>query len=883
MPVAGSLTYDTKLNTKEFEKGLEQVKSLGNTAFKGMSVAMGTVGASMGVVAKKALDIGTEYQKASNQIQASTGATAEEMKELNKAMTNTYANNFGESLEDVAGVIAELKKQMGVQFPAEGFQELAQYAITLRDTFEYDVSESIRSANTLMTQFGIDGNEAFNLIAQGSQNGLDYSGELLDNINEYSVQFAKLGFSAEDMFNIFESGAESGAFNLDKIGDAVKEFSIRAIDGSNTTIDGFTRLGLNADEMAAKFASGGDVAKEAFYEVIQRIAEMDDEVEQSIVGVDLFGTMWEDLGPEVVTQLGNMQGKFDGAKNTLEEMSKIKYDDLGSAFEGIGRQIETGILLPISQDLLPIFNDLANKLSDALESGELDGSIQQISDGITTLATAFGDLASKVLPLVIDAFSWFVSNGSTIVSVLAGIAVGMKVFQIGSSIATFVTGIKGAITAVNGFSGAFKALTTAMNANPFVLIATIIATVITVLITLWNTNEDFRNAVINIWEGIKNAFKTAIDAIVGFFTNIIDFVKNNWKGLLLLIANPFAGAFKLLYDNCEGFRNFIDDFVESIKEFFINGWNSIVEFFTETIPAFIQSVIEWFMNLPYNIGYAIGTIIGYFLNLGVSLWNWVTTELPQIIQSVINWFASLPGRIWEFLTNIITDIGNWGLNVLTTLNDWVGQAINAVINWFKSLPGKIWSWLQNAINKVKEFGTNIVNKAKTSASNLVTKFVDTIKGLPNKLKNLGQSIVEGLWNGIKNAGNWLWNKVREFAQGVIDAIKDQLGIHSPSRVMAYWGKYIPQGLAVGIEADTDSAIKAIENMNNEIEKKMKSAVYSETAKVNASASVKSNNIISNVGTFNIQLNGEVDIDGKRAGKILAPEITKTFRTGGVTA
>lgn len=128
----------------------------------------------------------------------------------------------------------------------------------------------------MMDNFGISGEEAMNLIASGAQNGLDYSGELLDSISEYSVQFGKMGLDAEDMFAIFQKGAESGAFNLDKVGDAVKEMSIRVVDGSDTTREGFELIGLNADEMSAKFAAGGEMAKEAFNETIDALAAMED-------------------------------------------------------------------------------------------------------------------------------------------------------------------------------------------------------------------------------------------------------------------------------------------------------------------------------------------------------------------------------------------------------------------------------------------------------------------------------------------------------------------------------------------------------------------------------------------------------------------------------
>ena len=98
------------------------------------------------------------------------------------------------------------------------------------------------------------------------------------------------------MFTIFQKGAESGAFNLDKVGDAVKEMAIRVVDGSDTTKQGFELIGLNADEMAAKFAAGGDTAKEAFNQTIDALAALEDPLAQNTAGVDLFGTMWEDLG-----------------------------------------------------------------------------------------------------------------------------------------------------------------------------------------------------------------------------------------------------------------------------------------------------------------------------------------------------------------------------------------------------------------------------------------------------------------------------------------------------------------------------------------------------------------------------------------------------------
>ena len=759
----GSIIIDTLLDTKDFKNQMNKLKGITDSGMKPVLVSIGAIATAITGVSASAVKFGTEYQKASNQLQASTGATAEEMNNLKEVMKNVYANNFGESMEDVANAVSLVRKEMGYFESQDELQKVTQDAIALRDTFGYDVTESVRSAQALISNFGISAEEAFDLITSGSQRGLDYSGELLDNISEYSVQFGKLGLSAEDMFTIFDNGVQAGAFNLDKIGDAVKEFSIRAIDGSNTTIDGFTRLGLNADEMAKKFASGGDVAKNAFFEVIQRISEMDNAVEQSKVGVDLFGTMWEDLGPTVITQLGTIRDGYNDVAGSAEKLSQVKYDDLGSAMQGIGRQIQTNLLLPISNKLLPIFSDLANKLSEAFASGKLQSSIDKISDAIGGLVEGIAGIVEKWLPTIIDLVSWIISNAPTIISLLGGIAVGMKVFQIGSSIAKFVSGFKSAMTAVQGVSGAFKAFNAVLNANPIILIVSIIATLVTALITLWNTNDGFRNAVISAWNAIKEAFETVVNAIVGFFTETIP---NAWNNFITGIQN----------------------LGQTIWNTLVNAWNSIVAFFTETIPQWIQNIITWFQQLPYNIGLLIGQILGHIANFGLSIWNWTTTELPKIIGNIINWFAQLPGKIWEWLTQAINNIIQWGVQTWQQSNQAMMNFFNGVINWFKQLPGNIWNWLVQAVNNVVNWIANMKAKADEGIKNMIDSIINWFKQLPQNIANIGKNIVEGLWNGITGAAGWLWNKISGFASGIINGFKSAFG-----KVDSHQGPILPYG------------------------------------------------------------------------------------------
>ena len=177
-------------------------------------------------------------------------------------MEDIYTNNYGDSFEDIGEAMASITQNLG-DLDDASLQNVTESAFALRDTFGYEIPESTRAAKAMMDNFGTSGEEAMNLIAAGAQNGLDYSGELLDSISEYSVQFAKVGLDADDMFKVFQKGAESGALIWTRL-VCSQRVSIRAIDGSDTTVDGFKRIGLNADEMAAKFSAGGDTAKQAF-------------------------------------------------------------------------------------------------------------------------------------------------------------------------------------------------------------------------------------------------------------------------------------------------------------------------------------------------------------------------------------------------------------------------------------------------------------------------------------------------------------------------------------------------------------------------------------------------------------------------------------------
>ena len=452
-----------KKEMDDVKSSADNLKSAVGDALKEAGAAATTVG---GALTGTVISANSE-EKALNSLQAQTGLTAEEMTKYKDVLEDIYKGNFGESQEEVANVLALIKQTTNETNPSK-LKDMTENLFTLRDTYDYDFVETLRAANMLMEQFGVTGDEAFNLIAQGSQKGLNKNGDLLDTINEYSVHYKQLGYDANEFFNSLENGSKAGTFSIDKLGDAMKEFGIRSKDTTSSTQEGFTLLGYGAkasaediqkakDEVAkleknlyyakeeqkgfndstseltkqknadkieqyskalktakenlanlelagkgakgsiedlqARFAKGGDSAKSATSEVLKALFEMDDKVKQNQAGVDLFGTMWEDLGIDGVKALMKVNGSADKTKNTMKKIKDIKYDDVEADWASLGRTVQTDVINPIGKSLFPEVKKLCKFASK--HTDDIIPTLKQI--GVLTTAIWSGKKATKIV------------------------------------------------------------------------------------------------------------------------------------------------------------------------------------------------------------------------------------------------------------------------------------------------------------------------------------------------------------------------------------------------------------------------------------------------------------------------------------------------------
>ncbi len=495
-----------KKEMDDVKSSADNLKSAVGDALKEAGAAATTVG---GALTGTVISANSE-EKALNSLQAQTGLTAEEMTKYKDVLEDVYKGNFGESQEEVANVLALIKQTTNETNPSK-LKDMTENLFTLRDTYDYDFVETLRAVNMLMEQFGITGDEAFNLIAQGSQKGLNKNGDLLDTINEYSVHYKQLGYDANEFFNSLENGSKAGTFSIDKLGDAMKEFGIRSKDTASSTQEGFALLGYGAkasaediqkakDEVAkleknlyyakeeqkgfnestseltkqknadkieqysgalkaakenlanlesagkgakgsienlqARFAKGGDSAKSATSEVLKALFEMDDKVKQNQAGVDLFGTMWEDLGIDGVKALMKVNGSADKTKNTMKKIKDIKYDDVEADWASLGRTVQTDVINPIGKSLFPEVKKLCNFASkhtkDIIPTLKIVGSLvggiwvgkktTAVVSGVQSLIGAYKSLRTATETAKIAQEGLNLAQKSNAIGIIVGLA-----------------------------------------------------------------------------------------------------------------------------------------------------------------------------------------------------------------------------------------------------------------------------------------------------------------------------------------------------------------------------------------------------------------------------------------------------------------------------
>lgn len=467
-----------------------------------------------------------ELQDAQRQLQASTGATAKATGAYNKQMQDLYTSGYGDAVESVANAMALVKQYTNETDPGK-IKELAENAITLEDVFGMDMSESIRGIDALMTNMGLDAEEAFDYVAKGAQNGLDKSGELTDNLAEYSQLWSQAGFSAEEMFTILQNGLDSGAYNLDKVNDFVKEFGISLADGRiGDNINAFSN---ETKQLFQEWQSGHASTEQVFKSVITDLGNMENRQQALTIASNTWSALGEDNAMNIITSLNNVNTTYKDVQGTMEEIKEIKYDSVSNQWKVLGRTFQNEVAAPMLKTFLP-----------AAQTG-----MKLVAENIKGVTVVAGTAGTAITAMFVK------KKSKELIKDLKDTASGIS--NVVKKIVTHTTARTAETVAENASAAAKVADTTAETANTAATVAGTAATATGTASTTAGTAATIAHTVATESATIaQTAFNVAMEA--------------NPAGLLLVGITATLGAIAAFSGQIETAKTKTDELTESTEK-----------------------------------------------------------------------------------------------------------------------------------------------------------------------------------------------------------------------------------------------------------------------------------------------------------------------------
>lgn len=334
-----------------------------------------------------------------------------------------------------------------------------------------------------------------------------------------------------------------------------------------------------------------------------------------------------------------------------------------------------------------------------------------------------------------------------------------------------------------------------------------------------------RNALINVLpEAVQGPMRDAfagVDKVVGKLESVFN---DNLKPA----ADAADSVFSAISSGVKTFGDAVNDLVlpaidqlsPAFEDFFgaIQTAQPLLEFIANLIGVGLAAAISVAIKLFAAITEVVAFVITGFAQLYEDISGFVTgvvqfftVDLPNAINALVQWFAQLPSNIAGFLSTVIANVAAWVANMASNAVSAGSRFISGIAGFLSALPGNIASWLSGVISTVVGWVSQFASNATSAASQFASNLIDGLASIPGKVTSIGSNIIQGMVNGVTRAAGRLIDSVKGAVDDAINAAKNLLGIHSPSRVFRKIGQYTMQGAALGVDDDADVLLRSTDN------------------------------------------------------------------------
>ena len=607
---------------------------------------LSAVGDKIQDIGTKAMDAYAETENAVTKVNAYFGETGQAAEESANVIKSVYSDGVGESMDSVADAVLMVKKNLG-DLSETDLTNLTQQAITLDELYGIDMNETLRGVNSLMQQYGLTAQEAMDYIVVGTQNGLDKTNELGDNLSEYAGKFSQAGYSASEYFQLLDNGLKNGAYNLDKVNDAINEVTTRLVDG--TIGESIGSFSTKTQELFTSWQNGGATQKQVIDSIVADIGNCTNQQEALNLAALAFGTMAEDGNLKFITSLTSVGSTYDSVKGSAQGMFDATTTPM-QQMESNTRKLQQA-LVPLGEKLAELANAILPPLVSVITT--IGGWFERLPGPVQNFVIILGALlaAFTALTPVIAAIS--VAMGALNVSMLPIIAV---IAAVAAAIAGIIAIIQnwGAIT--QWFGELWNTICTGIGAMVDSLKAW--------FSNLWTHLQ-------SVWEGICNVVQTAVMLLGSIIQGAID-----------IITLPF----QMIWENCKGI-------VSSVWE----GIKSVVSSAIHAVSSTISSVMGAIKNVISTVWNAISSKVSSVLN-----------TIKTTVSTVFNAVKSVASSIWNGIKSVISSVVDGIKSKVSSVFNGVKSTVTSIFNGIKSTAASVWNGIKDAIIKPVEAAKNAV-------------------------------------------------------------------------------------------------------------------------------------------------------------------------------
>lgn len=750
------------------------------------------------IVAHLKLEMG-EFTNNLNIAQQQVSATAEKF----NGITSTGKALQGVGAAMTAGItvpVVALGKQAiqtGMDFQASMSKVKALSGATASDMEKLEATAREMGATTIysakdaadalgyMALAGWDANQSMSalpgVLNLAAASGMDLA-QASDMVTDYLSAFGESADQAGRMADVLAYAQGNSNTTTEQLGMAFKNCAANA-NAFGLDIEQTTALLGKLSDQGLKGSEAGTALTATFRDITQKMKN---------------GAI----------QIGNTSVKVQDANGNFRSMTDI-LTDVASATNGMGDAQKSAALMgTFTADSIKALNILLQSGSGNIEDFEkalrsADGTAQEMADtmndnlkgDMAELQSAFEEMCLTLNEKLEPALRFIVQSVTNLVNWFS---------KLPAPVLGFIMALAGILAVVGPI---------------LLIIGTFMSKIIAIRegITMLKTLNIVGTLIAPIKTGLLTLKTLILNSLIPALSSLWAFLLANPIVLIVAAIAALVAGFIYLWNNCEGFREFWINLWEIIKTSCMNAWNAVVNFFTATMPQWFNSVIQWFQQLPGQIWYWLVYCVTYAALWVAQMKQKAIQAGIQFVQGAIQYIQTLPSRVWNWLVNTVTKAITWSSQMVSKARQAGKQFVSNVINFIQTLPSRVWTWLISTISKVINFVSQMGQKGAQAARTFVTNIVNGLAGLPGKMISIGSNIVSGIISGITGAASNLFNTMKNLASNAVAAAKRNLKIQSPSRVFASEvGKFIPEGISLGIETNADSVYKTLRNLSDNL-------------------------------------------------------------------